>query len=226
MQHQAETDPAWTRSGDRPGAEAEMTTTTGDMLSMRQLRERGWTTAMVRDLLGEPDTKRPNPVYRSGAPMGLWSTARVTAAEAGPAFGERKAKAGQRSAVSSGVAARKRAGLVALAASVPVEVPRLPRDALVRRACASYNAWHEGGLGHEPATPGSDPAFLARIMVNCLRHELSGYEVQLDALLGKVGRAAAGQVIRGRVYAAIGESYPYLAAECARQLRDRTRFAT
>jgi hypothetical protein len=203
-----------------------MTTMAGDVLSMRQLKLRGWTTAMVRDLLGEPDKRRPNPFFRSGAPMGLWLAARVAAAEADPAFGERKAKAGQRSAASSGVAARKRADLVALAASVPVEVPRLPRDALVRRACASYNAWHEGGLGHEPATPASDPAFLARIMVNCLRHELSGYEVQLDALLGRVGRAAAGQVIRGRVYAAIGEAYPYLAAECARQLRDRTRIAT
>jgi len=203
-----------------------MTTTAGDMLSMSQLKERGWTAAMVRDLLGEPDSKRPNPFFRSGAPMGLWSAARAAAAEADPAFGERKVKAEKRSAVSSEVAARKRADLVALATSVPAEVPQLPRDVLVRRACASYNAWHEGGLGYEPATAASDPAFLARTMVNYLRHEFSGYEVQLDALLGKVGRVAAGQVIRGRVYAAIGEAYPYLAAECARQLRDRTRFAS
>ena len=35
-----------------------MTTTAGDMLSMRQLKERGWTAAMVRDLLGEPDPLR------------------------------------------------------------------------------------------------------------------------------------------------------------------------
>ena len=203
-----------------------MTTAEGDMLSLRQLKERGWTAAMVRDLLGDPDTKRPNPVYRSGAPMGLWSEARVAAAEADPAFRARKAKAGKRSAASSEVAAHKRADLVALAASLPVEVPHLPRDVLVRRACSSYNAWHEGSLGYEPATPASDPAFLVRIMVNFLRHELSSYEVQLDGLLGKVGRAAAGQVIRGRVYGAIGEAYPYLAGECARQLRDRIQFVS
>lgn len=57
------------------------------MLTMRELKERGWTE--VRDLLGAPDRRAPNPHYRSAAPMRLWAPDRITAIEAGEDFAAR-----------------------------------------------------------------------------------------------------------------------------------------
>jgi hypothetical protein len=192
----------------------------GDMWTMPRLRERGWTPAMVRDLLGGPDELKPNPVYRSAAPMGLWAEARVTAGEADPVFAQRQAAASKRSAASARVAAHKREELLAKVASVPVRVPLMDRERLIREACASYNEFH-AEYADFMATPGSDPEFLDRITVNYLRHELSSYEAELAALFGKTGRAEATAVIRRRVYRAIANAYPELATECGRQLSRR-----
>ena len=37
-----------------------------------QLKARGWTDALIRDLLGAPDQTRINPHHRSGPPMRLY----------------------------------------------------------------------------------------------------------------------------------------------------------
>jgi hypothetical protein len=69
------------------------------------LKERGWTEAMIRDLLGEPDRYVDNPHYKSAGQMRLWRLQRVEAAEAAPGFEQRKQKAGRQCA-----GARKAAG--------------------------------------------------------------------------------------------------------------------
>lgn len=57
------------------------------------LKERGWTEAMIRDLLGEPDRYVDNPHYKSSGQMRLWRLQRAEAAEAGPEFARRKQRA-------------------------------------------------------------------------------------------------------------------------------------
>jgi hypothetical protein len=59
------------------------------------LRERGWTEAMIRDLLGEPALRVDNPHYKSAAPMRLWRLREAEAAEASPEFAARKERAGR-----------------------------------------------------------------------------------------------------------------------------------
>ena len=54
-------------------------------LTMAGLRERGWTDAMVREYLGEPDATRPNPRFRTAAPMKLYLAQRAEVCEAAPA---------------------------------------------------------------------------------------------------------------------------------------------
>jgi hypothetical protein len=81
-----------------------------------------------------------------------------------------------------------------------------------------------GNYDYDQATPDSDPAFLERIAVKYLRHELSDYDPELAKLFGQVGRADATSVVRKHVYNAIADAYPDLATECARQLRDRARY--
>ncbi len=72
------------------------------------LKERGWTEAMIRDLLGKPDALRDNPYYKSADPMRLWRLQRVEAVEATPEFAQRQARAaGQRAAAAKAVQTKK-----------------------------------------------------------------------------------------------------------------------
>jgi hypothetical protein len=72
------------------------------------LRERGWTEAMIRDLLGEPDLHVDNPHYSSAAPMRLWRLQKVEAAEAAPGFARRRERAGRQCAAASKAAETRR----------------------------------------------------------------------------------------------------------------------
>lgn len=96
-------------------------------------------------------------------------------------------------------------------------------EEVIQRACNSYNAYKEeqafrtGFYDWQRATPGLDTAFLDRITVNYLRHELSHYEVELTRIFGKVGKEEAYVHLNSKVYAAIAALYPKLASECERQ---------
>jgi hypothetical protein len=57
------------------------------------LRQRGWTEAMIRDLLGDPDLTADNPHYKTAAPMRLWRLQRAEAVEATPEFAGRRERA-------------------------------------------------------------------------------------------------------------------------------------
>lgn len=65
------------------------------------LRERGWTEAMIRDLLGSPDLRVDNPHYSSAAPMRLWRLQRVEAIEASPEFAQRRDRAARQCATAA-----------------------------------------------------------------------------------------------------------------------------
>ena len=68
------------------------------------------------------------------------------------------------------------------------------------------------------ASEDSDDAFLSRIMVNYIRHDLSSYEERLDMLFGRVGKREAYRILLKKIYKAIKKAYPSLADECNRQL--------
>jgi hypothetical protein len=120
----------------------------------------------------------------------------------------------------------KRAELRAEIEARPVPVPKLGRDELLRCAIEDYNgrASARAGWNGREATADSDPAFLARIAVNYVRHSLTRYERDLDRLAGKIGRGEGERLIRRKAYAAIAEAYPHLAAECGRQLAEREAY--
>lgn len=84
-------------------------------LTMAGLRERGWTDAMIREYLGEPDATRPNPRFWSAAPMKLYLADRAEAAEASPEWAERKALGARRRSAGMAAAERKRAETAVLA---------------------------------------------------------------------------------------------------------------
>lgn len=79
--------------------------TAAECIGAVALKERGWTEAMIRDLLGEPDLRVKNPHYSSADPMRLWRLQRAEAAEGAPEFAGRKERA-----IRQCAAARKAAG--------------------------------------------------------------------------------------------------------------------
>jgi hypothetical protein len=205
------------------------------MLTMPQLKERGWTEAMVRDLLGEPDRRAPNPHYRSAPPMRLWAPERVTAIEAGEDFAARLKSGKTRSAASVAAADKRREQLLAAVESIPVTVPVIDDRTLAAEAIANRNAaraFHYSGAPREdervdPDAPDAvDSATLDRWKVNYLRHRLTDYERHLEEVAGKVGVRDAKDLIREKVYDAIADAYPGLAAECLKQAQDRSALNT
>ena len=114
-------------------------------LTTASLRERGWTDAMIREYLGEPDATRPNPRYWSAAPMKLYLAERAEAAEARPEWVERERLGARRRAAGVAAADRKRAEAQALARQLAADlvsslvVPADPR----RAAIDAYNKAHE-----------------------------------------------------------------------------------
>jgi hypothetical protein len=184
-------------------------------LTTASLRERGWTDAMIREYLGEPDATRPNPRYWSAAPMKLYLAERAEAAEASPEWVERERLGARRRAAGVTAADRKRAETQALArqlAAVLVSSLVVPADPR-RAAIEAYNNWHSAsctcpgwrdlGFCGKHADASDSPDFLHRITVNYARHELTGYDRAYNQLARRTGRENAHVILRSAVNAAI-----------------------
>src|SRR5690606_26832702 len=138
------------------------------------------------------DKTKRNPHYRSAASMKLYEKERVERIEAIDAFKEAlEVAAAGRQAAQKGVET-KRAKTHAYAGGVEIRVPKLSRSKLIYLACDSYNVRAlERGNYLGDATRHSAPAFLARITVNYLRHELTPYQEHLDGVEGRIGAGEA-----------------------------------
>jgi hypothetical protein len=203
----------------------------GEMVSKAKLlKERRWTEAGIKKFLGEPDATKPNPKYKSAAPMQLYHLDRVEAAEQTSEYLAWKAKSETRRKAASDAVSTKKASLHATIERWRPEVPVLDVAKLRRKAIANYNSHREeravSGVRERdwdwtPATESSDEAFLARITVNYVRHVLTPYDGLLAALSGKVGVKEAKELVRARVYDVIAATYPHLATECSNQEQER-----
>jgi hypothetical protein len=108
-------------------------------LSMAGLRARGWTAALVRRLLGEPDLLRPHPLFRTARQIRLYRVERVEAAERGDEFRAVAAAAARRSAEARTTRSAGGGRVVAPA-----------RGASARTTCADVAARAEFGCGSGP----------------------------------------------------------------------------
>ncbi|GKQ38181.1 hypothetical protein ALMP_47150, partial [Streptomyces sp. A012304] len=107
----------------------------------------------------------------------------------------------------------------------PLDVPRLAPDRLAALAVEHRRRRdgrpRRGRAADATAADGTGSDALDRWMVDYLCHRLTRCTEILGELYGGAGRAAAEELLRRRVYAAISEAYPNLAQECERQLRER-----
>ncbi|HEY9372041.1 hypothetical protein [Streptomyces sp.] len=178
------------------------------------LRGRGWTDAMVRSLLGEPDVQGRSPRMWALAPVRLYLVARVKAVERTEEFALcARAPGGSRSAAAVAWARARRQAVLAAVGAEPIAVPRLSGPDLERRAVR-----HRRLLGAREPGDEVTAEKLVRWQVNYLRHALVRYEALLDDLFGDIGRAEAERLLDRRLYAAIAAAYPALASECGRRI--------
>lgn len=110
-------------------------------------------------------------------------------------------------------------------AQIEIQVPRLQREVLIRRACSHYNQLKTDRTSScrpwTVATPNCEPEFLERICVNYLRHQLSPYESHLEQLRDSNNFDAAYLEIFEKVCDAIAAAYPWLKDECEEQLTNK-----
>jgi len=180
------------------------------------LERAGWTATLVSRLLGEPDQRKK--VFGRTVPLALYAVARIELAEAGAEFAQAQASIAKRKIAAGKAVATKTAKLMAAIEAMQVSVARLSPAEVRRQAIESYNL---RSRGDSFASNADDPAFLERITVNFIRHELTEYDASLWEVAGKTGIARAVSEIRRRVYSAIAKAYPSLSAECERQIEAR-----
>lgn len=200
------------------------------LLTLTQVKERGWTASLVENFLGTPDVTKTNPLYRSAAPMKLYAKERVEAIEATSEFQQARAKVAVRSqATQRAAAVREEARRESMAAIIgqevakgaevgqrlEVTVTRLPLAEVQRLALEAYK---EDWGGKE-----CDPTLVERNAVNFIRHRLTKYDDNYEFLptSSNVAWETSRYILRRRVYDEIARTYPEYAEECQRQMAIR-----
>lgn len=205
--------------GDRePEGRAEQRRPT--RVTATQLRERGWTGKMVRELLGEPDARPPNRNYPDRAPLRLYNLERVEEAERTDAFFELLDQSeARKDAVQKGKDAQ-RVRTLAEVEALDIQVPVLELEDLVVRSIERYNAWvYEQGEDRPGITLRSTGEDVMRVVVHYLRFTTPGYQELRAKLLHRTGAREARRRLNERMFQAIAEAYPDLEEECERQNR-------
>ncbi len=193
--------------------------------------KRNWTETAISNFLGDPEKTVPNSHYRNGHPVNLYALQRVERVEQTPEFKHWMKLSSVRKEASQSAVETKKRKLLEYVEALKIEVPDFPMDGLLRRAVQNYNDHHysiqerrERDWDWEPATVEGarlNWEFGQRITVNYLRHELTTYERNLSELFGRTGVDEGRRMLRVKVYAAIAQAYPELAAECREQQAKR-----
>lgn len=204
-------------------------------LNKSKLKARGWTDALIKKFLPTSDATMKNPVYsRKGSPMCLYLASRVETIEKTDDFKASFVLSAARKKASIKATETKRKNVLCWVEELEIDVPDMAKSELIERAIDHFNQrkkmqkenfeeyyyrhyeeFNEYGYCEEPdfslATVDSDPAFLARISVNYLRHQCTKYDNQLIKLYGKVGNGDAHDLLKKRVNEAIYKKYPWTA---------------
>jgi hypothetical protein len=182
------------------------------LLSVAQLRRRGWTPALVRQFLPAPDELRPN-AY-GGAPLRLYRAETIRAIESREEVQVAKAAAKRRSAAGEAGAAMRLKRLYERARAMTVTVRRIDEPELQKRAIDAYNAYQQH-LGRRwkflealPLTADSAPSELASAMFAYARGQLAEFDRQLEEAAKVAGADLVLAIVHDKVRAAIFAAYP------------------
>lgn len=190
-----------------------------ELLTKTAVLARGWTASLIRDYLGEPDARSPNPHFRKAAEVCLFKLERILAAEKRDDFAAALERSRARSRSAMKGVERQREELCGAVRGLSITVETMSLKQARRLACQNYNEHQLGrGSDSDPVAPETvEPAFLDRITVNFLRHCCTNYDSDVDSLSGRTGRDRARHVLKARTLSEIAATYPALASECESQ---------
>lgn len=208
---------------DKPEKKESLTKTN---LAKRQ----GWSLALIKKLLGEPDEIKHNFIY--GGELYLYHMERILQVEQTDEFKNAQESLLKRKTSAKKVAQRKTDELIEQVNNMVINVRFLENKVLQKRAIKSYNEWNlqksydRGHYDFDTCDENSNPEFLERITVNYIRHNLTDYDYALYETIGKVGRKDAILLITKKIFDAIATVYPRYSDECARQLNRKNILIT
>ena len=186
------------------------------MLTVCSVSNRGWTPAMIRDWLGDPnasleerDAGRKTAPYRTVNERQLYWEDRVIAAESSDAFRERLALAGKRRTQAQKAAAGRAENLRKWARTVDIEWQNPPRDT-ERALETGLHHWQRRSRHSRSDGKDADSDTRKRWARNYIRHRCMKYEALLDETSTKPGVREAYAIIRDRCDEMIDERYPEL----------------
>lgn len=169
-----------------------------------ELKQRGWTKGLIKKFLPKPDETKTNPIVKCAAPMKLYKIKRVGRIEKSEKFIKAMVSISKRKAAARKAVETKTAKTIEWANSVKINVPTFNKYKLLKKAIYHYEQFHDTCVGS------IDDEFAARISTNYIRHECTNYDRVLCALDGKVGRAKAYEIIKGKVNQTIVDQHEWL----------------
>ena len=192
-----------------------------EFLSKEKIKkEYGFTEALIRRFLPEPEREKPNPFYSTvGAPMKQWRRSTVESVVNTKEFADELAKTEVRRASAKKAAEQKRQETFAeyRRKADAVTVKRVSLQDL-RAAAVEDKEAYEMWKGNYGCCASSAPEYVQRRwMVNFVRHRLTKYDADLYAMAGKVGVHEGYREYKAAVLDKIAIAYPELASECESQ---------
>jgi len=189
-------------------------------ITKEELKARGWTDSMIKLLLGNPDDTVKDPYYGNDT-IKLYLVKRVSKIENSAVFFRLMGMSVERREAMRKVARMEEKEILKYIDSIEIKVEKVDMKKIKKLAIKEYNI-HQAEVDHVENMildeKYLDNAFLSRIMVNYIRHNLTSYEDLLEELRGKEGKYEAYMKLKNKILEKIAEVYPELKEECNRQM--------
>ena len=182
------------------------------------LKERGWSDALIEQLLPPPIVCR-NPYYRK-MNMYLWKEYDVLEAEKQPEFtAHLKRRSVHQKRAQAAVRTKNRKMQERLTDAIArIRVEEVDYAQVVNDAVDAKQNWYDMTGQYDRRVRGADQKTIERWTVNYIRHNLTTYDSFLYSAKGKTGISFAYPLYRRAVLEKIAEVYPWLFGECTRQM--------
>lgn len=185
------------------------------MLDQSDLIRRGWTKAMITNLLPAPIIEK-NPYYIGSHPMKLWPRNTVNAIMQTPEYHEAKEKADRRRATARKSVEQRidalceKAKCIASNAVISIVDDKELHEKVSRSVDYICDCHFAGEIDSEE--------LLERNIVKYIRYELTQYNESLDFLeKATIGKSEARLVFSETILDTIAKCYPKYASECEHQ---------
>ena len=200
-----------------------------ELISQTTVIEMGFTKAMIKKLLPSP-IEKPNPFYKSAAPMKMFNKDDVEKVMQTDAYKLEYEKSQKRKSAAAKAVKTKEEALFKEVSemSESIRVKVIPDDKLINNAIISYNnhlrekAERNGDYGRIYRNSPKDipEETLHRLVVNYIRHHLTTYDKSLLKLKGKVGKQEGYVTYKEVILQKIALAYPKYKDECQRQINE------